>query len=89
MRKDSQLLDDLAKMLAGAAGNVVEGSRELQRSVKERLERGFSSLNLVSREEFEVARDMASKAREEQEKLIEKMEALERRLAELEGKKGL
>ena len=35
-------------------------------------------MELVGREEFEAARAMAAKAREEQEKLLRRVEALER-----------
>ena len=41
-------------------------------------------MDLVNREEFEAARAMAAKAREEQEKLVRRVEELEARLAVLE-----
>jgi BMFP domain-containing protein YqiC len=41
-------------------------------------------MDLVGREEFEAARAMAAKAREEQEKLLRRVEELETRLAALE-----
>jgi BMFP domain-containing protein YqiC len=42
-------------------------------------------MDLVQREEFEAARDMAVKAREENTRLAARIEALEAKLAELTG----
>ena len=39
-------------------------------------------MDLVSREEFEAVKAMAAKAREEQEVLLQRIEALEARLAQ-------
>jgi BMFP domain-containing protein YqiC len=39
-------------------------------------------MNVVAREEFEAVKEMAAKARDENEKLAERVAALEARLAE-------
>jgi BMFP domain-containing protein YqiC len=44
----------------------------------------LAGMDLVSREEFEAVKAMAAKAREEQELLLLRIEALEARLAQSE-----
>ena len=55
--------------------------REVETLFRTQGERFFSQLDLVQREEFEAVREMAMKARMENE-------ALKKRLADLEAKMG-
>lgn len=74
------LLDDIAKLATNAAG-VLQGARdEVETAIKSRLERFIADQDLVSREEFESVRAMAEKAREENERLAQKLAELEARL---------
>ena len=82
MQTDNPILDDLAKLAGGAAGAVHGMKREIEAAVKTRIERMIADLDLVSREEFEVVRDMARLARQENESLQKKIGQLEARLAE-------
>lgn len=75
----TRFFDELSKVMTNAAGAAQGVRRELDNLVKAQIERAMSGMNVVSREEFEVVKDMAAKAREENEKLAA-------RLAELEGK---
>jgi BMFP domain-containing protein YqiC len=86
MQTRNPLLDDLARVATGALGALGGVRNEIEERIREQLERVLSRMDLVSREEFEAAKAMASKAREEQEHLLEKITALETRLAALEGK---
>jgi BMFP domain-containing protein YqiC len=63
---------------AGAAQGV---RREMETFFRAQGERLVGQMDLVQREEFEAVRDMAAKARTENE-------ALKRRLAELEARVG-
>ena len=54
---------------------------EIEARFRDQLERVLAGMDLVSREEFEAAKAMAAKAREEQEILLRRVEALETRLA--------
>lgn len=72
------MLDDFAKMATGAAGMVQDMRREVEAMVLAQIEKILARMNLVRREEFDVAREMIAKARENQEKL-------EKRLAEIEN----
>jgi BMFP domain-containing protein YqiC len=78
MTGEKNVLDQLAKLLTDAAG-AAEGLRvEMDAFVKSRLERLVSEMNVVPREEFEAVKAMAAKAREENEALKARVEALEK-----------
>jgi BMFP domain-containing protein YqiC len=51
--------------------------REARDSARERLREGLGGLDFVSREEFDAVKDMAAKAREENEALKARLDALE------------
>jgi BMFP domain-containing protein YqiC len=76
MQKDSKLFEDIAKIASGAAGAAMDMRREMEAFVTDKLERLVSRGKFVTREEFEVVRDMAQKAREENEALRVELEKL-------------
>jgi hypothetical protein len=78
MQKDSHFFEDLAKLTSGAAGAMMELKREFEAMIADKLAGFMAQHQFVSREEFEVVRDMAQKAREENEKLRAEIEALRR-----------
>lgn len=85
MQSQNRLLDDLARVASGAFG-VASGMRsEVESRLREQFERILSQMDLVTREEYEVAHTMAQNAREEQEALAERLAAVEARLAEVES----
>ncbi|MDN4575816.1 phosphoheptose isomerase [Pandoraea cepalis] len=53
-------------------------AKDIERNVKSLLNQGFNRLDLVTREEFDVQAQVLARTRE-------KLEALEKRVAELEG----
>lgn len=76
---DPRLLDDLARRLAGAVPeNLVALRRDLEQNFKGVLQAQLGRLDLVTREEFDVQSAVLRRTRE-------KLAALERRLAQLEG----
>lgn len=81
----NRILDEFAKLMTDAAGAAQGVRREVETAVKGQAERILNSMDVVQREEFEAAREMAAKAREENGKLAERIEALEARIAELTG----
>jgi BMFP domain-containing protein YqiC len=74
---NSKTLDDLAARI----GKAVEASpaRDIEKNVKAMLQSGLSRLDVVSREEFDTQAAVLAKTRE-------KLERLEARVAELEGR---
>lgn len=82
----NRILDELAKLMTDAAGAAQGVRREVETAFRSQAERLLNTMDLVQREEFDAARDMATKARTENQKLAKRIEALEARLALLEGK---
>jgi BMFP domain-containing protein YqiC len=75
----SKFFDELAKLMTSATGAAQGVRKEVDGLVQSQVERVLNNMNMVKREEFDVVRDMAEKARQENERL-------EKRLAELESK---
>lgn len=72
-------IDELARKLADSVPEGLRAMREdLESNFRSVLAAGLNKLDLVTREEFEVQRAVLQRTRE-------KLEALEQRLAELEG----
>ena len=81
MAFDPRLIDDLARRLAGSVPESVSAlRRDLEQNFKGVLSGGLAKLDLVTREEFDVQSAVLKRTRA-------KLAALEKRLAELEGKK--
>lgn len=81
MQTSNRILDDLAKVAGGAASTIAGMKSEAENMVRQQLQRLLSDADLVSREEFEVVKALATKARTEQEKLTAKVKKLEAKLA--------
>lgn len=81
MQSQSKILDDLAKVANGAVSTVMGMKDELDGLVRQRLERFLADADLVSRDEFDAVKAMAVKAREENETLLKRIEALEKQAA--------
>jgi BMFP domain-containing protein YqiC len=76
-----RILDDLAKTATGAVGVLQSARQEVEALARARLERLLDKMELVTREEFEAVKEMAAKARAENEKLAARIAALEGALA--------
>jgi BMFP domain-containing protein YqiC len=78
----NRILDDFARLMTDAAGAAQGVRREVENAFRSQAERVLNSMDIVQREEFEAVREMAIRAREENELLIARIEALEARLGE-------
>lgn len=76
----NRFLDEFAKLMTDAAGAAQGVKREVETLMKAQGEKMLSSMDVVSREEFEAVRTMSEKARVENERLAERIAALEARL---------
>ena len=85
MQVENRLLDDLAKVASGALGALGGLRGEVEAQIRQQMERVLSQMDVVGREEFEAMRELAVKARLEQEALTERVVALEARLAATDG----
>jgi BMFP domain-containing protein YqiC len=82
----NRLLDEFAKLMTDAAGVAQGLRREVETAVRSQAERFLGEMNVVQREEFEAVREMAARAREENEALRKRLEELEARLSAGGGK---
>ncbi|CAN7413033.1 accessory factor UbiK family protein [Pararhizobium sp. LjRoot238] len=78
----NRILDDFAKLMTDAAGAAQGVRREMEAVFRAQGERLLNSMDIVKREEFEAVREMALKAREENDALLARIAALEARLSE-------
>ncbi len=76
----SRFFDELAKLATNAAGAAQGVRREIDTLVKAQVERVLNDVGVVKREDFEVVREMAQRAREENDRLNERIAVLEGRL---------
>ncbi len=73
----SRILDDIARLATDAAGAAQGVRREVETVVKTQIERLLRDMDVVTREEFEAVRERALLAREENDKLSQRLAALE------------
>jgi len=76
----NRILDEFAKLATDAAGAAQGVKHEVENVLRSQIERILSKCDLVSREEFEIIKEMAAKAREENEALAARIDALEEAL---------
>jgi BMFP domain-containing protein YqiC len=77
----NKLFDDFAKLMTDAAGAAQGLRREAETAFKSQAERFMSEMDIVRRDELDLVREMAAKARAENEELKARIAALEARLA--------
>jgi len=78
---NSKFFDELAKLMGNAATAAQGVRKEVDTLVQGQVERVLNNLNVVKREEFDVVKEMAAKARSENEELAKRIADLESRLA--------
>ena len=81
MQSENRFFDDLVKVLNGAAGTVAGMTREAEASFRERAREWVGGLDMVGRDEFEAVKLMTAAAREQNDALRARVEALEAALA--------
>ena len=78
----SRFFDDLSRLMTDAAGLADGARREAQTFARTQVERMMAGMDIVTREEFEAVKEMAARARDDNEKLAARVAALEAKLAE-------
>ncbi len=74
----NRLLDEMARLMNDAAGVAPGVRREFDSLFRSQAERILRDLDVVQREEFEAVKEMARLAREENELLKARIDALEK-----------
>ena len=79
MQSRNKILDDVSQLMTNAMG-VAQGAREeAESAVKSIIDRWLADHDFVTREEFDAVKAMAQKAREENESLKARVDALEKK----------
>ena len=78
-----RFFDELGKLMTDAAGAAQGVRKEIEGLVRAQAERVLRELDVVQREEFEAVKAMAQKAREENERLKERVAELEAAVGDL------
>jgi BMFP domain-containing protein YqiC len=78
-----RLFDEIGKLITDAAGAADGVRKELEGIVRSQAEKVLRDLDVVQREEFEAVKAMAQKAREENDRLKERIAQLEAALRDL------
>lgn len=81
----NRIFDDFAKLMTDAAGAAQGAKTEAETFFKGQAERFLRDMDVVKREDFEVVKAMAQKAREENDALSARLAALEVEIARLKG----
>lgn len=77
MQTRNKFFDDVSQMMTNAMG-VAQGAKdEAETAFKGMMDRWLSDRDFVTREEFDAVRAMAQKAREENDALKTRLDALE------------
>ena len=77
MQTRNKFLDDMSQLMTNAMG-VAQGAKdEAENAMKSMMDRWLADRDFVTREEFDAVRAMAQKAREENEALKARLDALE------------
>ncbi|MEL6736516.1 MAG: accessory factor UbiK family protein [Pseudomonadota bacterium] len=84
----NRLFDEFAKLVTDAAGMAQGARREVETVIKSQGERLIGQMDLVQRDEFEAVKEMAAKARLENEALRTELEALKAAVADLASPKA-
>ncbi|AHB76226.1 phosphoheptose isomerase [Pandoraea pnomenusa] len=79
LMKPNEILQDMQAKVSDLLRQ--SPAKDIERNVKSLLNQGFNRLDLVTREEFDVQAQVLARTRE-------KLEALEKRVAELESLRG-
>lgn len=79
MQTRNPIMDDLSRMMAGAAGVAQAANDEARALFRSMMERVINEMDLAKREEVEALKAVARSA-------VEKADALEKRVVELEAR---
>lgn len=85
MPPSNRLFDDFARMMTDAAGAAQGVRREAETVVRAQFERLIRDMDIASREEVDVLRDLVSTLRTQNDALAARVMALEAKLGDKPG----
>ncbi|WP_272002812.1 accessory factor UbiK family protein [Roseovarius sp. ZX-A-9] len=82
MQTRNKVLDDISQLMTNAMGVAQGAKQEAETAMSSLVDRWLADRDFVTREEFDAVRAMAQKAREENEALKVRLDALESKSAD-------
>jgi BMFP domain-containing protein YqiC len=79
-QSSNRIFDEIARLATDAAGAAQGVRREVETVMRTQIERLIKDMDIATREEVDVLRDMVAAAREENERLEARLKALEAKL---------
>lgn len=79
MQTRNKVFDDVSQLFTNALGVAQGAKSEAETAMKGWIDRWLADRNFVTRDEFEAVRAMAAKAREENDALKARLDAMEKR----------
>jgi BMFP domain-containing protein YqiC len=77
MQTRNKVFEDISQLMTNAMGVAQGAKEEAETAMKSMIDRWLAERDFVTREEFDAVRAMAMKAREENEMLKARLDALE------------
>ncbi|MEM8978459.1 MAG: accessory factor UbiK family protein [Pseudomonadota bacterium] len=81
MQTRNKIFDDISQLMTNAMGVAQGAKEEAETAMNSMIDRWLADRDFVTREEFDAARTMAQKAREENASLEARLAALEAKLS--------
>ena len=88
MSKKEFFKEDITKLFGGASSVLGILKEEIEEIIKDRVEKVIFKLELVNKSEFLIIKEMAEKARIENESLAKKISLLEKKIKLISKKKS-
>ncbi len=86
MQTRAKIFDDIAKVTGGAVSTLNGIKEEVENIVRQQIERILVDADVVPREEFEIVKSMAAKARRKQEEMEMRIQQLEKKINKKKSK---
>ncbi len=86
MQTRNRFFDDMSQLMTNAMGVAQGAKSEAENAMKSIMDRWLADRDFVTRDEFDAVRAMAQKAREENEALKARLDALETKKKPAAGK---
>ena len=80
MTKKMFFKEDITKLFGGATSVLEVLKEEIEERIKDRVENVIFKLELINKNEFLIIKEMAEKARIENEKLTKRISTLEKKI---------
>jgi len=77
MQTRNKVLDDISQLMTNAMGVAQGAKTEAETAMKSMMDRWLADRDFVTREEFDAVRAMAQKAREENDALKTRLDAMD------------